>query len=109
MTSLVRKNHGRGFAYEHRFVEKRLKEGALKAIRHYGSRGICDVEWTDKSGQSHEAQLKFSTVKLPKVSVKERDRIEGYAMEKIKDGIKVWIVCKISRGPERWECINYEV
>lgn len=100
----VRKNHSMGFSYEHRFVAKLLKQGAQKAIRHYGSRGIMDVEWTDSVGFKNEAQLKFSSKQLPKVSKKERIRIEEYAAK--KEGVKVWIVCKMSRGAEVWEAMN---
>lgn len=104
--SKIKKNHSKGFSFEHRFVEKRLKEGAKRAIRHYGSRGIMDVEWTDALGFKNEAQLKFSSVKLPTVSKKEMERIKPYAMEKKKEGIKVWVVRKMSRGGEVWEAMN---
>lgn len=104
--SQVRKNHSNGFSFEHRFVEKRLKQGAKRAIRHHGSKGVTDVEWTDAMGFKNEAQLKFSTVKLPKISAKEMQKIILYAFEKKKEGIKVWTVCKMSRGAEIWECIE---
>ena len=100
----VRKNHSMGFSYEHRFVAKRLKEGAKTAVRHYGSRGIMDVEWTDQLGFKNEAQLKFSSKKQPKVGGKERERIKQYAVKKV--GVKVWIICKKSHGDEIWEQIN---
>lgn len=100
----VRKNHSMGFSYEHRFVKKRLKEGAKKAIRHYGSRGVTDVEWTDQFGFKNEAQLKFSSKKIPKVSSKELVRIQEYASRMVE--VKVWIVCKMRNGKEVWESIN---
>lgn len=93
-----------GFSYEHRFVAKMIKDGAKSAIRHYGSRGIMDVEWTDSEGFRHEAQLKFSSKKQPKVSKKERLRIEEYAAK--KQGVKVWIVCKMVYKAEIWEAVN---
>ncbi len=95
-----------GFSYELRFVNKRKKEGAKKAFRHYGSKGIMDVEWTDQFGFRNEAQLKFSSIKLPKVSAKERARIIPYALLKKKKHIKIWIICKVSRGAETWELMN---
>jgi len=100
------KNKNNGMGYEHRFVAKRLKEGAKRAIRHYGSRGTMDVEWTDQLGFENEAQLKYSTVTMPKVSKKERAKIVPYAAEKKLAGIKCWIVCKQARGAEIWELMN---
>ena len=102
--NMVKRNHTKGFGYEHRFVKKLLKEGARRAIRHYGSRGVTDIEWTNQRGFKHEAQLKFSSIKLPKISGKERVRIQEYA--KTKKGVTIWIVCKLSRGPETWEVIH---
>jgi hypothetical protein len=93
-----------GFSYEHRFVERMLKQGAKKAYRHYGSRGIMDVEWTDQFGFKNEAQLKFSSKKQPKVSQKELARIKEYASKKV--GVKIWTICKMSRGDEIWEAMN---
>lgn len=100
----VRKNHSMGFSYEHRFVAKLLKKGARRAVRHYGSRGVTDVEWVDQLGFKHEAQLKFSSKKIPKVSGKELVRIKEYATKKV--GVKIWIVCKKSHGAELWEAVN---
>lgn len=95
-------NHNRliGFSYEHRFVAKLKKQGMKRVKRHYGSMGATDVDWTDKSGQKHEAQLKFSTKKLPKVSDKTILALYRYA--KMKKTKKIWLVCKVSRGEERW-------
>lgn len=101
----VRKNHSMGFSYEGRFVKRMLKQGAKKAFRHYGSRGIMDVEWTDQFGFENEAQLKFSSKVQPKVSKKELARIKEYA-EKVKGTKKIWTICKKSRGDEVWEAIN---
>ena len=106
MTSQAVKNKRNGMGWEHTFVAKRKKEGATRAIRHYGSRGVTDVEWTDQLGFKNEAQLKYSTVKMPQVSKKERARIAPYAAEKKLEGIKVWIVRKLARGPEVWEAMN---
>lgn len=100
----VRKNHSMGFNFEHRFVEKLKKKGAKIAFRHYGSRGIMDVEWTDQLGFKNEAQLKFSSKKLPKVSGKELVRIKEYAAKRV--GVKVWIVCKMKHGAEVWKAQN---
>jgi len=94
-----------GFSYEHRFVERMLKQGAKRAIRHYGSRGIMDVEWTDQFGFKNEAQLKFSSKVQPKVSNKELVRIKEYA-EKVKGKRKVWIICKMTRKEEVWVAMN---
>jgi len=99
-------NHRRrmGFAYEGRFVTQRLKEGAKRAIRHYGSLGIMDVEWTDAMGFKNEAQLKFSSKVQPKVTGAERARIVKYAKKKKR--VKIWIICKRSNKPELWEVMN---
>lgn len=100
------KNKHNGMGFEHRFVAKRLKEGAKRAIRHYGSRGVTDVEWTDQLGFMNEAQLKYSTVKMPTISKKERARIIPFAAAKKLEGIKVWIVLKQAHGAEKWEAMN---
>lgn len=100
------KNRRTGFGFEYRFLEKRKKEGARRAYRHYGSLGVTDVEWTDSLGFKNEAQLKFSTVKLPKVSEADKRKIAIYAEAKKEKGVKVWIVCKMSRGAEVWEAMN---
>ncbi len=100
------KNKHNGMGWEHRFVKRMLKEGAKRAIRHYGSRGVTDVEWTDQLGFKHEAQLKYSTIKLPGISKKERDRIADFATGKKAEGIKIWIIRKQARGPEIWEGMN---
>ena len=99
-------NKRNGFQYERTFLNQRKKEGATLAIRHYGSKGVTDVEWTDQLGFKNEAQLKYSTIKMPKVSSKEMAKIIVYAQEKKKEGIKVWTVCKQARGAEVWEAMN---
>ena len=100
----VRKNHTMGFNFEHRFVAKLKKQHAKSVLRHYGSRGIMDIEWTDQLGFKNEAQLKFSSKRLPKVGGKELVRIKEYAANKV--GVKVWIVCKKSHGAEVWIAMN---
>jgi len=100
------KNRRIGFAYEHRFTAKLLKQGARKVHRHYGSLGIMDIDWTDQLGFKNEAQLKYSRIKLPKVSLKEMERIRPYAEKKKAEGIKVWIVCKTSHGAEVWKAVG---
>jgi len=100
------KNKHNGMGFEHRFVAKRKKEGAKIAIRHYGSRGVTDVEWTDQLGFKNEAQIKYSTIKLPVVSKKEMEKIKPYAAAKKLEGIKVWVVRKQARGAEVWEAMN---
>lgn len=106
MQTKIKKNHAKGFGYEHRFIARRLEQGAQWAIRHYGSRGVMDVEWIDQLGFKNEAQLKFSSVKLPTVKKKEMERIKPYAEKRKKLGIKCWIVCKKSNGAEVWEAVN---
>ena len=64
---------------------------------------MTDIDWTDKDGQKHSAQLKFSSKKYPKVSSKEYDNLGEYAI-KHKD-TKIWLVCKLSRKPELWQKI----
>ena len=95
-----------GFGFERRFVARMKKCGAKRAIRHYGSFGIMDVEWTDALGFKNEAQCKYSRIKLPTVSKAERERIKPYAEKKKKKGIKCWIICKKSRGAEVWESVG---
>lgn len=95
-----------GFSYEQRFATKLLKQGAQKVTRHYGSLGISDIEWVDSLGFKNEAQLKFSSIRLPKVSAKEMERIKPYAKKIKKKGIKCWIVCKMSHGAEIWTAMN---
>lgn len=104
--SQLKKNKANGMGFEHSFIKKRKEQGATRAIRHYGSRGVTDVEWTDAMGFKNEAQLKYSTIKLPQVSMKERERIKPYAEAKKKEGIKVWIVRKVAHGAEVWEAMN---
>ncbi len=99
-------NKRNGFQYERTFLNKRKKEGAKRTVRHYGSRGVTDVEWTDSLGFKNEAQIKYSTIIMPKVSKKERSRIEPFAVEKKKEGIKIWIVCKQAHGAEVWEAVG---
>jgi len=106
MKHKVSKNKVSGFGYEHRFVARMLKQGAKSAIRHYGSRGITDVEWTDQMGFKNEAQLKFSTIALPKISTKEMNRIRIYAANKVEEGVKIWVILKVSRGKEVWVAMN---
>lgn len=103
---MIKKNHAKGFGFEHRFVKRLLKNGAKKAFRHYGSRGIMDVEWVDQLGFKNEAQLKFSSVKVPKVSKKEIERIKPYAEKKKLEGIRIWIIRKMAHGDEVWELQN---
>jgi len=95
-------NHNRliGFSYEHRFVASLKKKGMKRVKRHYGSMGATDVDWTDRKGQRHEAQLKFSTIAVPKISQKTMDALTRYA--KMKKTKKIWLVCKVSRGEEKW-------
>lgn len=95
-----------GFGFERRLVVRLKKEGAKHAIRHYGSYGVMDVEWTDQLGFKNEAQCKYSRIKLPTVSKIERERIKLYAEKKKKQGIKCWIICKHARGAEVWEAVN---
>jgi len=94
------RNRQHGFQYEYRFVRRLKKEGMKKVKRHYGSMGATDIDWTDKKGQKHEAQLKFSTKTLPKISQKTYEALQRYA--KMKKTKKIWLVCKVSRGDERW-------
>lgn len=62
--------------------------------------GATDIDWTDKKGLQHEAQLKFSTVKLPKMGDKSMEALKRYA--KMRKKKKIWLVCKVSRGEEVW-------
>ncbi len=96
------RNRQHGFAYEHRFAAKLKKQGMKRVKRHYGSLGISDVEWTDKDKQRHHAQLKFSTIKLPKINTKTMTALKKYAQYQNKRGVKVWLICKMSHGEERW-------
>ena len=96
------RNRRSGFAYEHRFVTKLKKQGMKRVKRHYGSLGAADIEWTDKSKQRHHAQLKYSRIKLPKVSQKTMDALKRYAQYQNNRGIKVWLICKMSHGEEKW-------
>ncbi len=97
-------NHNRrsGFAYEHRFVTKLKKQGMKRVKRHYGSLGAADVEWTGKDGVRNHAQLKYSRVKLPQVNKKTMDALKKYAIYQNKCGVKVWLICKMSHGEEKW-------
>lgn len=96
-------NKKKGSAYEHRFVKRMLEQGATRAIRHYGSLGITDVEWTDSDGNKHEAQLKYSA-KVPRISHKERCDLEEYA--RARKDVSVWLIMKSYRKPESWELIE---
>ena len=98
-------NKRSGNSYESRFVKKMLKFGARSAFRHYGSIGVTDVEWTDKEGQQHEAQLKFSK-KKPYITAAESERLYVYAIEKIKQNIIVWLIMKTAYKAEVWKRIN---
>ena len=93
-----------GNNFENRFLKKRRKEGATKVLRHYGSLGITDIDWTDKDGQKHEAQLKFSSIRQPNISAKDMVRLKEYS--NFRPNIKIWTVCKQSRRPEVWELIE---
>ena len=95
-------NHNRliGFSYEHRFVAALKKKGMKKVKRHYKSMGATDIDWTDKDGIQNEAQLKFSTAKLPKMGDKSMEALMRYA--KMRSTKKIWLVCKVSRGEETW-------
>jgi len=95
------RNRQHGFAYEARFCARLKKQGMKRVKRHYGSMGAADVEWTDKK-QRHHAQLKFSTLKLPKVSQKTMDALKKYAEYQERRGVKVWLICKMSHGEEKW-------
>lgn len=105
LVSMTHPNKRKGNNYEYRFIEKRIKEGATWTERHYGSLGITDVEWRDKEGVLHEAQLKFSSKKFPKVYGQELRKIEKYAQMR-KGQSKVWLVCKMSNKPELWKAMN---
>lgn len=100
MAKLGNRNRQHGFQYEHRFAAKLKKDGMKRVKRHYGSLGATDVDWTDEKGQKHEAQLKYSQIKLPKLGPKKMEALKRYAaMKKTK---KIWLVCKMSRGEEKW-------
>ena len=96
-----------GFAYEHRFVAVLKKKGMKRVKRHYGSMGAADVEWTDKK-QRHHAQLKFSRIKLPKVTGKTLEALKKYAEYQNKRGVIVWMICKMKYGEEKWTEIKHE-
>jgi len=100
-TTLTHPNKKRGNNYEYRFMKKRIKEGATDVIRHYGSLGATDVEWTDKNGQRHEAQLKFSSKVRPGINLRDWFRLKEYAESKPK--IKIWLVTKQSLHKEEWK------
>jgi len=102
---MTHKNKIMGNAYEHRFIDRLKKYGMKKVWRHYGSLGATDVEWTDKDGQEHEAQLKFSSIKQPKVSKAHLELLKEYAI-KNKPNKKIWTVCKQTRKPEVWTLIE---
>lgn len=70
--------------------------------RHYGSLGAADVEWTGKDGVRNHAQLKYSRIRLPKVDKKTMDALKKYAEYQNKRGVKVWLICKMSHGEEKW-------
>lgn len=81
------------------------KIGAIRIFRHYGSIGITDVEWTDKYGQKHEAQLKFSS-KKPQISSKEAEILYDYAQKKKSENILVWLVMKTAYKREVLKRLN---
>ncbi len=98
------KNKRKGNSFEYRFIEERKKQGAKKAWRHYGSLGATDIEWTDKDGQEHEAQLKFSSIKQPKLTKAHLEMLKEYAGQRPHK--KIWTVCKQTRKPEIWTLIE---
>lgn len=98
-------NKKKGNNYENRFITRMKKLGAKSAIRHYGSIGITDVEWTDQNGKKHEAQLKFSSRGTPRISKKEMNSLYDYA-QKLKGKVKVWLVKKQSYKKEEWFLLN---
>lgn len=98
-------NKKKGNAFETRFLQKMKSIGATRIHRHYGSIGITDVEWTDKEGQKHEAQLKFSSKKTPYISQKEAEELYDYAKSKT-DGTIVWLVKKQAYKPMNMKRLN---
>ncbi|MCH7561499.1 MAG: hypothetical protein IIC67_09100 [Thaumarchaeota archaeon] len=96
------RNRRSGFAYEHRFCIKLKKQGMKRVKRHYGSLGAADVEWTGKDGVRNHAQLKYSRIRLPKVDKKTMSALKKYAEYQGKRGVKVWLICKMSHGEEKW-------
>lgn len=104
-TILTHPNKRKGNSYETRFLERMEKQGAIRIYRHYGSIGTTDVEWTDKEGQQHEAQLKFSS-KKPYISVKECEELYDYAQQKKKQNILIWLIMKTAYKPEVWKRLN---
>lgn len=97
-------NKKKGNGFEYRFLAKMEKQGCTETVRHWGSLGTMDVEWTDTEGVRNEAQLKFSTKKLPKVYGKARKEIVQYAKD--NPDKKIWIITKLTRKPEVWERIE---
>lgn len=97
-------NYRKGAAFERRFIQNLIQTGeAIVADRHYGSKGVTDVYWVDKSGKYHEAQLKYSKNK-PYISPKEKEQVVKYA--KRLPQITVWIVLKSFRKDTQWERIE---
>jgi len=90
-------NKEKGNSYENGFLTRMQRIGATKIHRNYGSIGTMDVSWTDVLGQKHEAQLKFSSLKLPKVSRTYFDNLIEYAYRMKKKNTKCWLICKCSR------------
>ena len=102
MAKIGNRNRQHGFSYEHRFAAKLKKQGMKRIKRHYGSIGAADIEWTDKKGQRHHAQLKFSGIRLPKLGTKPMASLHKYAEYQARRGVKVWLICKKSHGEEKW-------
>lgn len=101
---MTHKNKKKGNNYENRFIDRLKEQGMKKTWRHYGSLGATDVEWTDKDGQEHEAQLKFSSIKQPKLSKAHLELLIEYARQRSHK--KIWTVCKQTRKPEIWALIE---
>ena len=93
-----------GNNFENRFVARLKAQGMKKVWRHYGSLGATDVEWTDKDSQEYEAQLKFSSIKQPKLSKAHLELLIEYARQRPHK--KIWTVCKQTRKPEVWTLIE---
>lgn len=93
------KNYRKGASFESRFISNLLKYGdAIKAGRFYASKGVTDVWWVDDKGHHNEAQLKFSSKKIPYISPSEMQKLELFATD--MDGkILVWLVKKQSQKP----------
>ena len=94
------KNYISGRSYEQRFVNQRLKRGAVVSKRFYASRGITDVYWVDKEGTYSEAQLKYSSkTTKPYISKQEEEDLRQYARNM---PFPVFLVRKSFRQEEEW-------